>query len=126
MVKGAAQAIEDAAVLAQLLPSQGSKEDIPQRMKVYEALRKPRVERIQDAARSNMLYWQLADGPEQEQRDKRLSASLQRTRDTRVDPNGDDSKIKPDMNGRFGEPGFLLWLFDTDVVQEAASVPSLP
>ena len=93
-------------------------------MKVYETLRKPRVERIQEAARLNMLYWQLADGPEQEQRDIRLSENLQKRGETKGGQNGAGSEIQPDMHARFGEPRFQLWLYDTDVVREAASVLS--
>ena len=94
-------------------------------MKVYETLRKPRVERIQEVARSNMVSWQLADGPEQEQRDIRLGESLQKKGETRGGQNGAGSEIQPDIHARFGEPGFQLWLYGTDVVREAASVLSL-
>jgi hypothetical protein len=82
-------------------------------MEAFEELRKPRTERIQDAARSNMLYWQLTDGQEQEKRD------------TRGGHSGHGSKIQPDRGVRFGEPGFQRWLFSADVVQEAAELSSL-
>jgi hypothetical protein len=94
-------------------------------MEAFEELRKPRTERIQDAARSNMLYWQLTDGQEQENRDMKLSETLQVKRDTRGGHSGHGSKIQPDRGVRFGEPGFQRWLFSADVVQEAAELSSL-
>jgi salicylate hydroxylase len=123
--KGGAQAIEDAAVLARLFSRSLSKSDIPHLIEAFEALRKPRTERIQDAARLNMLYWQLPDGLEQEQRDMKLSETLKIEEDVRRGHGGDGSEVKPDKNARFGEPGFQRWLFGTDVMREAAEMLSL-
>lgn len=72
-----------------------------------------------------MLYWQLPDGPEQMQRDVKLSETLESKQDTRPDHNMDGPEIRSDKDARFGEPGFQRWLFGTDVVREAADLPSL-
>ncbi|MPY95487.1 MAG: monooxygenase, partial [Acidimicrobiia bacterium] len=72
MAQGAAQAIEDAAVLAaclQLVPG-------PVRaLRRYEDLRRERTAQVQLAARFNEVTFHLPDGPEQQERDRRLAAA---------------------------------------------------
>ena len=59
--QGAAQAIEDATVLARMLaaPSLG---EMPERLKRYEEARKPRASRIQAASRANMSTFHKGSG----------------------------------------------------------------
>lgn len=68
IAQGAAQAIEDAAVLAACI---GAADGFAR----YEAIRRPRVERVAAAARAGLHEHHLADGPEQQLRDSRLSAA---------------------------------------------------
>lgn len=70
MAQGAAQAIEDAAVLAGSL---ASIDDVPTALRRYEDLRRERTARVQLAARDNEQMFHLPDGPQQQARDSRLA-----------------------------------------------------
>lgn len=72
MAQGAAQAIEDAAVLSGCLASGAGPADAAAR---YEALRRDRTAEVQLAARSNELLFHLPDGAEQQERDRRLGTA---------------------------------------------------
>lgn len=72
MAQGAAQAIEDGATLAHCL--EGVPADaVPDALRRYEALRLPRASRLQLMSRANKTNFHLPDGPEQEERDRRMS-----------------------------------------------------
>ena len=79
MAQGAAQAIEDGAALASLLAA--VKDDLPAALTRYEALRKPRATRLQEASAANRVRFHLPDGPEQEKRDAGMKASGDRSLD---------------------------------------------
>ena len=66
--QGAAQAIEDAVVLAACLRSADSA-SIPDALQRYEAIRRPRASQVQLMSRGRELRNHLPDGPEQRQRD---------------------------------------------------------
>lgn len=68
MGQGAAQAIEDGAVLAAYLARAGA-EDPAETLRRYERVRRPRVTRLQDMSRANRIRFHLPDGPAQEARD---------------------------------------------------------
>lgn len=68
--QGAAQAIEDGAALANALIE--SPDDVPTALRRYEAGRKPRASRVQDASRANAALWHLPEGEEQQKRDAEL------------------------------------------------------
>lgn len=68
--QGAAQAIEDGAGLAVALAAHPG--DVPAALRHYEAIRKPRVSKVQAASRANAALWHLPPGPEQERRDEEL------------------------------------------------------
>jgi salicylate hydroxylase len=70
--QGAAQAIEDAAVLAHML-ADARREDVDERLAEYSALRVPRARRIQELSFRNATMFHLPDGPEQEARDARIA-----------------------------------------------------
>ncbi|MEL7156067.1 MAG: FAD-dependent monooxygenase [Actinomycetota bacterium] len=72
MAQGAAQAIEDAAVLAGCLRTT---DEPAEAVVVYESLRRERTAKVQLAARANETMFHLPDGPEQRQRDERLGAA---------------------------------------------------
>jgi salicylate hydroxylase len=70
--QGAAQALEDAAVLADCL--QGATADsAPAALRRYDALRRPRASQVQLMSRGRELRNHLPDGPEQQARDAALA-----------------------------------------------------
>jgi len=68
LAQGAAQATEDAAVLAACLQS-ANPGSVPQALQRYEALRRPRASEVQLMSRGRELRNHLPDGPEQRARD---------------------------------------------------------
>jgi salicylate hydroxylase len=75
--QGAAQAIEDGAALAAILAPQ--RDDIPSALARYEAVRKPRATRLQELSAINRKRFHLPDGPAQQERDRLLVASGDRS-----------------------------------------------
>ncbi|KAF4630609.1 hypothetical protein G7Y89_g7535 [Cudoniella acicularis] len=76
LAQGAAQAIEDAAVLGEVLslcPS-SSPEDINKTLQVYEKLRKERAEALVEMAAANGRDLHLGAGAAKEERDKKFAA----------------------------------------------------
>jgi len=70
--QGAAQALEDAYVLAVCL-QQADRASLPQALQRYEAIRRPRASQVQVMSRGRELRNHLPDGPEQAQRDAELA-----------------------------------------------------
>ena len=60
--QGAAQAVEDGAVLADVLRGVGSS-GVPAALARYVDARRPRASRVQAASRANGALWHLDDGP---------------------------------------------------------------
>ena len=74
LAQGAAQCIEDSAVLGHLLSQLESKEQIPDLLTLFQNIRVPRVFTIRDkAARAGKIN-ELPDGPEQRERDSFMRA----------------------------------------------------
>ena len=68
--QGAAQSIEDAAVLASCLAAAaGGQEDLLAALRRYETLRLPRTTRLQEVSHARARINHLPDGPEQRSRD---------------------------------------------------------
>ncbi|MBL8342417.1 MAG: FAD-dependent monooxygenase [Rubrivivax sp.] len=70
--QGAAQALEDAEVLATCL-REASAASVPEALQRYEALRRPRASQVQLMSRGREVRNHLPDGPEQRQRDAELA-----------------------------------------------------
>ena len=70
--QGAAQAIEDAVVLADCLRNADSDSAAGALLR-YEAIRRPRATQVQEMSRGREVQNHLPDGPEQEQRDARFA-----------------------------------------------------
>jgi salicylate hydroxylase len=70
--QGAAQAIEDAAVLATCLRD-AAPDSAPQALQRYEAIRRPRASQVQLMSRGKEERNHLPDGPAQRQRDAELA-----------------------------------------------------
>ena len=80
MGQGAAQAIEDGATLTACLAAAGA--DAPDAVLLrYEALRRPRVTRLQEMSRANKTRFHLPDGPAQEARDAEWARAGDRSPD---------------------------------------------
>jgi salicylate hydroxylase len=70
--QGAAQAVEDAVVLAECLRG-ATREAVPAALERYQALRLPRASQVQLMSRGREVRNHLPDGPEQQQRDVELA-----------------------------------------------------
>ncbi|MBN9486125.1 MAG: FAD-dependent monooxygenase [Alphaproteobacteria bacterium] len=77
MAQGAAQSIEDGAALASLLTA--TPDDIARSLACYEAVRKPRATRLQQASAANRTRFHLHDGEAQRARDEALATSGDRS-----------------------------------------------
>lgn len=71
VAQGAAQAIEDAGVLQCVLAK--SSDNIPLALEVYQSVRKARAEAVQGSANTTKRSLHLPDGPEQKERDRKIS-----------------------------------------------------
>lgn len=72
--QGAAQAIEDGAVLAACFAKTAGA-DVSQALRLYESLRMPRAYRVQAASKENKTRFHLPDGPQQRARDAQLGGA---------------------------------------------------
>src|SRR5206468_2441102 len=70
--QGAAQAIEDALVLAGCLRSTDH-DSVRQALQRYEDIRRPRTSQVQVMSRGREVLNHLPDGPQQQQRDAQLA-----------------------------------------------------
>jgi len=75
--QGAAMAIEDAAVLGNLLSKVSSRDELKPLLRGFFDLRHPRTSMVQSSARLNQKIFHLPDGPEQEERDRKMRAAMQ-------------------------------------------------
>ncbi|GAA1027093.1 hypothetical protein GCM10009557_07100 [Virgisporangium ochraceum] len=73
--QGAAQAIEDAAVLTTCL-AEACGRNLPRTLSRYESLRRGRTTRVQQMSRANGHRFHLPDGPDQEARDAAMRTSF--------------------------------------------------
>lgn len=65
LAQGANSAVEDGAVLGELLGRIKSVSDIPQAVADFEAIRKPRSDRVIRHVNQQRIWNHLPDGPEQ-------------------------------------------------------------
>ena len=72
MAQGAAQAVEDGATLTACLLRE--RDDIPEALRTYERLRRPRASKIQGLSAANKIRFHLPDGPEQQERDEQMAS----------------------------------------------------
>ncbi|OQV03897.1 FAD binding domain-containing protein [Cladophialophora immunda] len=75
LAQGAAQAVEDGAVLGHLFEKVESRAQLPDLLAIYEGVRKPRATRVVDgASQFGRDIFHLRDGPRQQERDRQLLA----------------------------------------------------
>ncbi|KAG6852319.1 hypothetical protein C0991_000895 [Blastosporella zonata] len=75
--QGAAMAVEDAAVLGNLLSRITNRAQLPRLLHAYQQLRHPRTSGMQHASRANQGMYHLPDGPEQVQRDSAMGKEME-------------------------------------------------
>jgi salicylate hydroxylase len=73
LAQGAAQAMEDGVTLATLLSNLDSPAAVPETLRGYESVRRPRVTRVQRMAFDNKARLHMPDGPAQRARDAELA-----------------------------------------------------
>jgi len=112
LAQGAAQAVEDAAVLGHLFEKIQHKHQLPDLLAIYEAVRKPRTTRVvQGSSHLGAKIFHLHDGPRQRERDRQLREFQ-------------DAPFEGYQN-RWRDPTFQKFLFDYDarqVVEDAWKV----
>ena len=74
--QGAAMAIEDGAVLGNLLSRISHVSQLRPLLKAYQDLRLPRTAAVQESSRLNQHIFHLPDGPEQRQRDESMRRAM--------------------------------------------------
>jgi salicylate hydroxylase len=72
--QGASMGIEDSACLAECISRANSASDIPKILEIFQKIRQPRVESVQNRSRMMHKISHLPDGPAQEARDKNFKA----------------------------------------------------
>lgn len=103
--QGAAQAIEDGAVLGHLfakVPTRETRRSIPDILKIYERLRKERTAKVVRKSADFRVVFHMEDGPLQEERDRVL------LEETPVEG----------FPFLFADPSIQHFLFDYDVARE--------
>lgn len=70
-------AVEDGAALAEALDLISSPSQIPEALRLWEAVRTERAGQMQEASLINGKLWHFADGPEQRARDASTAAEVQ-------------------------------------------------
>ncbi|KAK3951309.1 hypothetical protein QBC32DRAFT_166073 [Pseudoneurospora amorphoporcata] len=74
LAQGASQAFEDAGVLGAIFDQLVAREQIPDAVKVFEHVRRPRASDVRQRSLDQKAMFALADGAEQEKRDAMLRA----------------------------------------------------
>ncbi|KAF1919308.1 hypothetical protein BDU57DRAFT_491530 [Ampelomyces quisqualis] len=72
LAQGAAQAFEDAGVLGGIFSQSVGHDQIPDALRVFEEVRKPRASNVRHRTLDQKAMFALADGPAQEERDAKL------------------------------------------------------
>lgn len=101
VAQGAAQAMEDAAVLQCVLAK--SSNNIPLALEIYEQVRKARGEAVQASAAQTRKALHLPDGPEQKERDRQIKAASE--------GEGDN----PDL---WADKDFQQFIWGTDIMRD--------
>ena len=71
--------------------------DLAAALRRYEALRKPRATRLQEASAANRVRFHLPDGPKQQERDAAMAGSGDRSLDAMTWLYGHDAADMPTM-----------------------------
>jgi salicylate hydroxylase len=113
LAQGAAVAIEDGAALAECVSRAESVDDLPALLKAFEAIRKPRSELISDAAMENGKIWHYADGPEQQERDRKMQLTPEQQ-----EAEDEARSAHVENPNKWSDKNFQPWLFGYDTIKE--------
>ncbi|KAJ5196698.1 hypothetical protein N7449_007177 [Penicillium cf. viridicatum] len=102
LAQGANSAVEDGAVLGLILGHLRSKDQLPKALKMYEDLRKARGDAIVKETFKQRDSFHMADGPEQEARDKIFLSQL------------GESKVQGPFPSKWTCPQVQPWLYGYD------------
>lgn len=108
--QGHAMAIEDCACLAECLSRTTSTSSIPDALRAFEAIRKPRNKHMGEYSLFNAHTWQLPDGEEQRRRDQRLAKAPM------FIAQNWDGKHVDEFPGLPPNPLYYPWMLGHDVV----------
>ena len=109
---GTSLCIEDAGSLGELLDAHVTIKELPERLKMYESLRRPRVELVREVSNRTGIRLTLENGEMQEQRDQGMRMYSKAA--TSI-----SEPVEPDRNAGVNTPAFRAWLLGYDAVQEA-------
>lgn len=118
--QGAAMAIEDAAVLGNLLSRISHISQLRPLLKAYQDLRLERTASVQAASRGNRRVYQLPDGEEQKRRDENMKKAMA----SGVTGNRTELWLQPSANQKQSKPiddGLLGYDADAEVDEWWAS-----
>ncbi|GAB7346252.1 hypothetical protein MBLNU457_4981t1 [Dothideomycetes sp. NU457] len=101
VAQGCAQAMEDGAVLACVLAK--SSTDVPLAVDIYEQVRKARGEAVQSSAGVTRKALHLPDGPEQQERDRKIGEA------------GSGKADNPDL---WADKSFQEFIWGTDIMKD--------
>ena len=88
--QGSAMAVEDAAVLGNLLSRISSPNELKLLLRAYQSIRHARASATQMDSRMNQHIFHLPDGPQQEARDASMRAAMEEARkEARADDDAD-------------------------------------
>lgn len=110
--QGSAMGIEDAAVVAELLEGAKPGDDLKDRLKLYEKIRRPQCESVQKYAATLGRMWSTSD----EQMMKKVRHAILASNDPSY------LRINPDKTAKFHSPAFEKWLDLYDASVEIAKV----
>lgn len=103
-------AMEDSAALGECLARAKDASDIPQALRAFETIRKPRTSLLSEFALMNAHIWQLPDGEEQRQRDAMFKNRPM------FSAAGWDGKHIDEVPATPRDPLFFAWMLGHDVV----------
>ncbi|KAI9801267.1 MAG: hypothetical protein M1833_002837 [Piccolia ochrophora] len=102
LAQGAAQAVEDGAVLGALFAKMKRPSQLPDVLHIYEFLRKARTTRVVKGSTALRDIFHMHDGPKQIERDRQLT----------------DCEPFEHYPNRWADPVFQKWLFGYDAFKE--------
>jgi len=104
LASGAAMAVEDGAVLGKLMSFAKTRDQLPDVLTIYEAIRKARSTRVVKGSSHQRDIFHLCDGDRQRERDRQL-----------IDYQDDPFEGYPN---KWRDPSFQPWLWGYDVEEE--------
>ncbi|KAI0015041.1 putative salicylate hydroxylase [Xylariomycetidae sp. FL0641] len=115
VAQGAANALEDAGVLAAALTRTG---DVALALAVYERVRKPRAEKMAASAEQTGRNLHLPDGPEQVRRDEAIRAAAAAARREGDDDDDDDAAAAPANPDHWNDRERTREMWGVDVMRD--------